>query len=65
MSWSKLIPALIYLGAVFLFLWASTQFKPGWARRGIALWWGARINTLLFLFVVFVVLLVVAFSTSR
>lgn len=64
MSWSKLIPALIYLGAVFLYLWASTQFKPGWARRGIIIK-GGRINILLFLFVVFVVLLVVTFSTGR
>jgi hypothetical protein len=64
MTWSKLLPALIFLGAVFLYLWASTQFKPGWTQKGIVIK-GGRVNLLLFLSLVFIVLLVVIFSTGK
>ena len=62
MRQTQIIPLLIYVAIWVIYLWFSTKFKKGWARKCVYVK-GGKINVLLFMFIVFIVLVVIVRTT--
>lgn len=62
MRQSQVIPLLIYVALVLAYLWFSTKFKKGWARKSVFVK-GGKLNVLLVILLFFIVLVVIVKKT--
>lgn len=62
MSKYQIIPLFIFVAIWLIYLWFSTKFEKGWARKFVYVK-GGKINVLLFISILFIVLIAIVKTT--